>query len=241
VDKWHEQTAAYALGGLSTAERAEFEAHLLGCAECAAEVRAFAQAAAALAYAAPPRAAPPGLRQRVIDAAVRATGDARVTASTPAAVAPIRPVPWTWLLAAASLTIAVGLGAYSVGVRRASSEAETVVVVLGASDLVRVEMAGQPVAPRASARAFWSQSRGLVFTASNLPALPSGRTYQLWIVTGDAPIGAGLLKPRADGIVHAVFAAPSDRSKAVAIAVTIEPEGGVPAPTGDKYLVGLVN
>jgi anti-sigma-K factor RskA len=41
--------------------------------------------------------------------------------------------------------------------------------------------------------------------------------------------------------VHAVFAAPSNPSKVVAIAVTIEPDGGVPAPTGDKYLVGLVN
>jgi hypothetical protein len=26
----------------------------------------------------------------------------------------------------------------------------------------------------------------------------------------------------------------------VAVAVTIEPEGGVPSPTGAKYLVGLV-
>jgi hypothetical protein len=27
----------------------------------------------------------------------------------------------------------------------------------------------------------------------------------------------------------------------VAMAVTIEPDGGVPAPTGDKYLIGLAN
>ena len=106
---------------------------------------------------------------------------------------------------------------------------------------MRVELAGQPVAPRAFARAFWSRSRGLVFTASNLPPLASGRTYQLWIVNGQTPVGAGLLKPDADGIVHAVFTTPSDLAKAVAIAVTIEPDGGVPAPTGDKYLVGLVN
>jgi hypothetical protein len=25
------------------------------------------------------------------------------------------------------------------------------------------------------------------------------------------------------------------------MAVTLEPEGGVPSPTGDKYLVGLAN
>ena len=49
-------------------------------------------------------------------------------------------------------------------------------------------------APHASARAFWSRSRGLVFTASNLPAPPPGRAYQLWVLTAQpAPISAGML------------------------------------------------
>jgi hypothetical protein len=38
---------------------------------------------------------------------------------------------------------------------------------------------GNPCRPNASARAFWSRSRGMVFSASNLPPLPAGRTYQL--------------------------------------------------------------
>ena len=32
-----------------------------------------------------------------------------------------------------------------------------------------------------------------------------------------------------------------DLPKPVAMAVTLEPEGGVPAPTGEKYLVGVAN
>ena len=109
-----------------------------------------------------------------------------------------------------------------------------------APDLARIDLAGQPAAPQASARAFWSRSRGLVFTASNLPAPPAGRTYQLWILTAQpAPVSAGLLKPDANGRVNAVFETPADLPKPTAMAVTIEPDGGVPAPTGDKYLVGL--
>src|SRR5262249_32316773 len=102
---------------------------------------------------------------------------------------------WTpWLLAAASLLAAVALGGYSGRIRgqiaaleqrlravtqRADasdrqvaelqarlSENRAVVVVLNAADLVRVDLTGQPVAPLAMARAFWSRSRGLVFTAS---------------------------------------------------------------------------
>jgi len=56
-----------------------------------------------------------------------------------------------------------------------------------------------------------------------------------------APISAGLLKPDASGGVNVVFATPADIPTPVAMAVTIEPDGGVPAPTGDKYLVGLAH
>ena len=60
--------------------------------------------------------------------------------------------------------------------------------VLTAPDLARVDLAGQPVAPDAQARAFWSRSRGLVFSASHLPHLAAGRTYQVWVVTASATI-----------------------------------------------------
>ena len=30
-------------------------------------------------------------------------------------------------------------------------------------------------------------------------------------------------------------------SPPVAVAMTLEPQGGVPSPTGDKYLIGLAN
>jgi anti-sigma-K factor RskA len=126
--------------------------------------------------------------------------------------------------------------------RRTAFQAQSSVAVLAAPDLARIDLAGQPAAPRASARAYWSRSRGLVFIALNLPAPPPGRTYQLWVLTAQpAPISAGLMKPDADGRVSAIFETPQDLPKPVAVAVTLEPEGGVPAPTGDKYLVGLAN
>jgi anti-sigma-K factor RskA len=113
--------------------------------------------------------------------------------------------------------------------------------VLTAPDLARVDLAGQTPAPRASGRAFWSRTRGLVFAASALPALPPGRTYQLWVVTAQQPISAGLVRPDDTGAVTAFFATPPDIPPPVAMAVTIEPEGGVTAPTGDKYLIGAAH
>jgi anti-sigma-K factor RskA len=105
-------------------------------------------------------------------------------------------------------------------------------------DLARVDLVGEPAAPTASGRAYWSRSRGLVFTASNLPALPPGRTYQLWVVTAQAPISAGLVRPDSSGNVSMTFQTPPDLPQPLAMALTIEPEGGVPAPTGPRYLIG---
>jgi anti-sigma-K factor RskA len=176
-----------------------------------------------------------------------------------------------WLLAtAAALVLAAGLGVYTSQLRgrigelendlrdararanaaeqraadalQTASGARIAVAVLTSPDVARIDLAGQaPVAPRASARAFWSRSRGMVFTASNLPPLPAGRVYQLWVLTAQpAPLSAGLLTPDAQGSVNETFNTPSDIPQPVALAVTIEPAGGVPAPTGDKYLVGTV-
>jgi anti-sigma-K factor RskA len=252
-----ELAASYALGALSASERTAFEAHLATCAECAAEVWSLEAVASLLATAAPPTDPPPALRGRIV-----ASIAAERLADRPPSAVP------AWLATAAAIALAVGLGVYVVqlrgrvgdletrlvqaalrataserqiaDLRQTAGYAQSSVAVLTAPDVARVDLAGQPVAPSASARAFWSRSRGLVFTASNLPPLPAGRTYQLWVLTADpAPTSAGLLRPDGDGRVTAVFVTSPDLPRPVAMAVTIEPDGGVPAPTGDKYLVGL--
>lgn len=177
------------------------------------------------------------------------------------------PLAWpAWVAAAASIAVALGLGSYTVRLKqdvsalqarldaatsrladaessvarmeRVVSEAQSQTAVLSAPDLAQVALAGQPAAPDARARAFWSRSRGLVFTASQLPPLPSGRSYQLWVVTANARISAGVLALAGDGRVLHIVQTPADIPTPVAMAVTLEPEGGVPQPTGAFYLLG---
>lgn len=123
---------------------------------------------------------------------------------------------------------------------RTAAGALNTVAVLTAPDVARVDLTGQAAAPQASARAFWSRSRGMVFTASNLPPLPAGKTYQLWVVTGQGPLSAGLLTPDAQGRANETIKTPIDIPQPVAMAVTIEPLGGSPGPTGERYLVGTL-
>ena len=117
-----------------------------------------------------------------------------------------------------------------------TDEASRTADVLAAPDVVRVDLAGQAAAPQAAGRAFYSPSRGLVFTANSLPLLPAGRVYQLWLVTASAPVSVGVMRPDNAGRLRGVTQTAAGRP--TAIALTIEPEGGVPSPTGAMYLVG---
>ena len=108
--------------------------------------------------------------------------------------------------------------------------------VLTAADAFELRLVGQPPARQASARAFVSSTRGLLFAASNLPALPAGRTYQIWYLTRGAPISAGLMQPDPQGNATEAFVVPADLATPAGMAVSLEPDGGVPAPSGAIYL-----
>jgi hypothetical protein len=122
--------------------------------------------------------------------------------------------------------------------QRTADQAQTAMAVLAAPDMVRIDLAGLPPARQATGRALWSRNRGLVFTATNLPVVPPDRTYQVWVVTANAAVSAGLLTPDTSGRATEFFTTPPDIAPPVAVAVTVEPAGGVPAPTGQKYLIG---
>jgi anti-sigma-K factor RskA len=233
-DEAVELTGAYVLGALSADERTAFEVHLASCNRCTAEVRALRPVGDALGQSSLPIDPPPGVRAALTQA-ITAANAAPDTAST-------RTTWPAWLAIAATLALAAGAGWYAINERRESDRDRLINSVLAAPDLARIDLAGQPVAPSAMARAYWSRSNGLVVLASNLPPLPAGRIYQLWVLTKEpAPMSAGLLQPDRDGRASMTVVTPVDMPAPVAMAVTIEPAGGVAAPTGDKYLVGVAN
>jgi hypothetical protein len=113
--------------------------------------------------------------------------------------------------------------------------------VLFAPDTFRVDLAGEGPAPGSKARAFMSPHSGVAFAANELPALPTDRVYVLWIVPQNnlPPVNVGLLARDASGHASLFFPMPAGLS-AAALAVTVEPAGDVPAPTGARVLLGAV-
>ncbi len=259
-EQLREQAEPYALGILSADERQAFERHLPSCDSCQQAVQDARLVGLALGQSVEMVDPPAQLRSRVLAAAT-----ASPQLSAPRAARGATALPW-WLSAAASIAaIVFGLQWWNAerklaiaesnlqstqqqlamatsqmaSARAVADRAQEQLDIVAARDVVLVVLAGQSPAPSAAGRVYWSPSRGLAFSATSLPPLPEGRVYQLWLVTSGAPVSAALVTPGADGTARALVAGVG-AVEPKAFAVTIEPAGGVPAPTGAMYLLGAL-
>ena len=106
--------------------------------------------------------------------------------------------------------------------RSALSAQETAAAVLADSNATSVPMNG------ASGKVVVNEAGSAVLVLNALPAAPSGKTYQAWVITDDTPVSAGVFAPAGD---RAVVPIPQTVPAGSVVAVTIEPNGGVSAPT----------
>ncbi|MCA1583951.1 MAG: anti-sigma factor [Acidobacteria bacterium] len=118
----------------------------------------------------------------------------------------------------------------------AASQAQSVARVLAAPDVRHFGLIGLASSPTAFARALWSPSRGLVLSASNLPAPPSGHVYQVWLLTSQGPISAGLLSLTTTDEGSLIAQAPAGLPTPVGVAISLEAGGGATKPTGPLFL-----
>ena len=104
-------------------------------------------------------------------------------------------------------------------------------------DLKATEQGGN-----ASGRALLTNNTPILFYASNLPQLPAGRTYQLWVMRnrGKAVTSGGIFQPDTRQTVTLTVPNANTITSITALAITEEPSGGVPLPTGHKILIGTV-
>jgi len=248
-EEYRELAAVYALGALGSPDRERFEAHLAsGCGECEAALEEARHVAAELPFALAPVAPPPRLRERLLE---RVRQDANSVAPPRSGLA--SPVFWVSLAAAASLALAIGVGLYARSVQRAleterlarvSLEQERDrllqwVATFTAPATRAVALAGQGSASGAQAKAFLDPANGRLFLyVYNLPPPPPGRTYQLWLVVGGKPVSAGIFSIQPDGTGRMTGEPLPAFEGTVTVAVTEEPAGGVPQPTGPILLLG---
>src|SRR5262249_33110677 len=125
---------------------------------------------------------------------------------------------------------------------RAQSEAarrDLRVRVLESDDVRILLLGGKDPQPSARAKVFWSEkAKTGVILAGNLAALPADKQYERWVCSEGKPVAAGVFD--ADSSGRALFESKNlpGLTAAQNFAVTIEPRGGVPQPTGPIVLVG---
>ena len=223
----HELAAAYALDALDGDDKAAFERHLASCEQCAAELAAFRETAATLAYAveapAPP---PPHLRTRILEAA---------RAERPNVI-PLRrrwAMPALATTAAVAAVAALALGVWNISLanerdeERSAREATERALALTAD-------------PDATLAALTGAEGTLVVGAGGTAALvvcrlaeaPAGKTYEAWVIADDRPQPAGVFDGGAG-----CRAVPLERRvpTGATVAVTVE-DGRVEQPTSEPVI-----
>lgn len=120
----------------------------------------------------------------------------------------------------------------------ASAELAQINSVLSAPSARVLQLEGQEPAPGSSATIYWDVQGNRWVVTADLPPAPEGKVYQLWFVTSEAKISAGLIHPDRAGHGFIALQFPSDIGPLAAAAITLEPEGGSEQPTSAIYLIG---
>jgi len=222
----------YALGHLEGEEKMEAEAHLnRGCVTCRKSLNDALALNASLLAGVPDAAPSSRLRRRVL------------------ASVGIERSNWSWaavLAAACMVAIALWLGveeqrrseqlaAARQTLMRAESDRNKMLEAFRFLNQPDTRQVGFEKGPRGNV--FVNSRSGVLMIASNLPKLPAGRIFEMWLIPkGGAPRPAGLFAAADSGDAFHILAGPVDVPSLGVVAVTVEPESGSPAPTSNPII-----
>ena len=254
----------YALGVLEGEEKRELEEHVAACATCGREMEEARSRIAMLALAVPAEAPSPRVKTELMQ---KITGAPREYRAEPLnqSAKPARAkagFSWSPAWALAAMVFAVATFLLWMGNRRSmeeigrlrgqlteaqarqaaqQSQNASLLNLITAGDTATVAMTESPSAAQARGRVFYNSRMGLLLYSGVLPAAPADKTYQLWLVPASGnPISAGTFNAGNAGASFMTASMPAGM-QAKAFAVTIEPAGGMPQPTGPKVLIGPVS
>jgi anti-sigma-K factor RskA len=227
----HELIAGYALDALDPDDTARAKQLLETSEEAREELRALSDVAAAMATAASGPAPRPELRDRIIDSA-RAEQQSVVSLE---AHRRSRLAPVLGGAAAVAAVVALLLGLWGASAVRDRDDARSaldreraVAAVLADPDARTVSL------ETGDGRLVVDDDGGAVLVLDGTGPAPEGKTYEVWVSDGSAPVRAGLF----DG-ANARDVVPVEQTvdSGSRVLVTVELAGGVDAPTTDPIVV----
>ena len=247
---------AQALNALDAEDARRLEAHLATCAECRSQLSELQNAAAWLAFAA--------IEGKPVEPSLKLRGRILAAARSDSVKSNVVDLnqkrrTWTtgqrWAAIAAGLVFAV-LGTWLFVVWRQNQNARNEVTLLNtqiqeaqverdrlqeaiafmtAPGTRMSELTGTAEMPGAHAMLAFDQSGRAILMAKGLPPPPAGKAYQLWFIAG-RPMPGKVFTTDSSGSGMLTDHVPAEARASAVYAVTLEPAGGVPQPTGAIYL-----
>jgi anti-sigma-K factor RskA len=250
-EQYAEDLALYALDTLRAEDRAKLDQHLATCAACRLELEELRGDAALVALSAAGPRAPQRARQRLLDAVARKPRVPSVVQTSS------RHSWWGWLGWAATAAVVVfalslwrensalkqtlaSASSQAFESRREVDELRKIAAPIIEPEAQQVTLVAAKAPPQPQGKAFYLRKRSsLVFLASNMPALPPQKAYELWLIpVSGAPIPAGVFKPDAHGSASVVNPPLPAGTEAKAFAITEENESGATTPTMPIVMMG---
>jgi hypothetical protein len=123
---------------------------------------------------------------------------------------------------------------------------EELLAILESREINLILMAGQETNPNGYGKIIWDpENERALLQVANLPEPAEDKDYQLWLIKDQqSPVSAGVFSFEQSSTdlfykIDRLIERPSDVSNT--FAVTLEPKGGAPQPTGSMYLLGQQN
>jgi len=253
-EKYEDQITLFALGLLKGSELRQLEEHLdSGCEVCEELMRENDLVLSSLAYS---------LDDSPLDPAIETKILGKIDAIEPKAAEPrkssfwdsIKPM-WLNLGSAVAVGLLVFLFANNMSLRNELSVQKEDIANLQASitkdsevkdyvmnpNVQTVKLAGTMSDLNSSGKIFWNKdSTRALLLVSNIPTLEEGMTYQVWCMENGKPVSLGTFKVNDKGEEMMEIKFMPRLTKEMEVLITLEPDGGMPHPTGQTYLAGSI-
>jgi len=259
----HDLLPLYALGALDEADRVRVETYLEANPHARAKILEYEAAADELGHAAEPVTPPARIKRAVLSRVRRDAGARRP--SMPVREKPSFfsargrfPAAFAWMptaLSIAALLVALAAGLWGLTLRAEVAALQTqnaalarelenqreVLAQINVPGVRVLAIQGTEARPGATGRLIAApDEREAVLIVRGLAVLDPDHTYQVWLIDDQSPKPAGFLSidEAGSGVVVLTAAIPLESFQAVG--VSIEPQGGSQAPTGEIVLLGEI-
>jgi anti-sigma-K factor RskA len=254
----------YALGVLEGDEREATESHLRGCRECGQKMAEARGRISLIGFSAPRVEPSPGVKERLMRQVISSAEGREPSPVDDARWGKMQPAggffaKW-WAAVLVPATVALALATFFLWAEKGRLDAQIEQLhqemvaqqaqldkaramddLVEAKDTITVSLAPMPGMAADSLNVMYNARMGKMLCKGKLMPAPPEKSYQVWIVPAEGnPISAIVLNPKSPDPKMWMINIPQGVTPKQ-FAVTLEPAGGMPHPTGPKVLVGPVS